>query len=272
MIWLKKMMKLKPTTPERIRGWEPNKNKRVTWIDSQYARWTYRTDTNKPKGKQGKIAENLWIEFGQKKFEFRKFGSGKTFDSAENFIKALQKRGFVFLGSGAFSTVLGKENSNRVIKVIRRPDGWIDYIRWASYRGEAGRFAPRVFSYKKIKGKKKDFSVAIMERLEYTFKKTPKDHALKIIPDLMWRANDNPMAASFMDILAPGLKKFMDDLGKEFKGSFDLHSGNLMLRKDGSFVVVDPICDGDKADYKRLKAGDFSPVIPQMIGFKLLAA
>ena len=268
---MKKIMRMTSTSTidRMISRWKPGKEFRWNAVLKSF-KLSYKTYTAKPKGKQGKLIENWMLEFGQKKFEFKKFGSAsRPFDDGFAFIKALEKKGFKTLGSGAFSTVLGKDGSDRVIKVIRRPDGWIDYIHWASKKGEAGRFAPKVFSYKKIKGKKKDFSVAIVERLEYTLEVTPIDHALKILPDLIWRANDNPMAASFADVLAPGLRKFMDDMGEKFeKKNFDLHNGNLMLRKDGSFVVADPVCDGDKSDYKRLKAGDFSPALT----FRLLIA
>lgn len=242
-----------------IREW---KYKRFTVKDEGVVK-TYRTNTKKPKGKIGKLVDNNWLDFGQKKFEFRKFGANKsTFEDSLGFIAALEKRGFEKLGSGAFSTVLAKKGYDRVIKVIRRPDGWIDYVHWASKLGEEGKFAPKVYSYKKIKGKKKDFSVAIMERLEYTFAKAPADHALSIIPQLMQYSSRNPMAASFMDILAPGLGKFMIAMKKEFEeGGFDMHSGNVMVRKDGSFVLSDPIASGSKTDYKRLKAGDFSPAL-----------
>jgi hypothetical protein len=192
---------------------------------------------------------------------FRKFDEKKpVFRDAYGFIDGLKKRGFEELGNGAYSTVLAKKGSNRVIKVIRRPDGWIDYIHWGAKKGSP--FIPKVFSYKKIKGLKKDFEVAIVERLEYTFYKAPEDHALMILPDLMHKSDSNPMTARFMEILAPGLRDFMAEVKEEFnEGHLDLHAGNLMIRKDGSFVLSDPVCEGSKNDYKRLKAGDFSPAI-----------
>ena len=54
------------------------------------------------------------------------------FEGAYAFIHFLQKRGYKNLGSGAFSTVLGKEGSDRVLKVTRSNDNWIDYIQWAA--------------------------------------------------------------------------------------------------------------------------------------------
>lgn len=242
-------------------GWAPGK--RLKFFKGSFT-WTRVTNTEQPKGKQGVVIDNgRWLDFGQPRFIFRKFNEkpSSAFNDGYSFIKALENKGFVKLGSGAFSTVLAKPGQSRVIKVTRRPDGWIDYIHWGSKKGSP--FVPKVFSYKKIKGKKNDFEVAIVERLEYTFSNAPEDHALRIIPYLMDRSSKNPMAARFMEILSPGLKDFMEEVQKEFNdSSLDLHAGNLMIRKDGSFVLSDPIADKARTEYKRLKAGDFSPAIP----------
>lgn len=219
-------------------------------------RYENMTRTNNPKGKVGVVQLNP--EFGPK-FIFRKFEK-KPFDNAIGFIKALEKRGFKVIGTGAFATVLAKEGQKRVIKVIRRPDGWINYIHWAAQAGEAGHFAPKVFSYKKIKGRKSDFAVAVVERLKYTLEAAPEDHALKIIPSLIWRA-ENPMARKFLDVLAPGLMDYLAKMAAEWKipiRNFDFHDGNLMLRTDGSFVIVDPVSRGEDK-YNRLRAGDLLP-------------
>lgn len=219
------------------------------------------TNTANPKGKVGVLEDNGRNRaFGIPRFEFRKFNK-KPFDNAEGFIQALEKRGFKRLGSGAFSTVLGKDGHDRVVKVIRRPDGWINYVHWAAQIGEAGHFAPKVFSYKKIKGRKKEFAVAIMERLKYTLEDTPEDHALKVLPNVMWRADKNEMAAKFVDVLSPGLMGFLKKMS-EWKNipinNFDFHDGNLMLREDGSLVIVDPVSRGEEG-HTRLREGDFGP-------------
>lgn len=266
MIWMKNLLK-------RMKTKSFDSGSQLIRIQGGWA-WRHRatiTNTVNPKGKAGKVVYHPWwhrnFENGNKKWEFIAFGKRtKTFESAGGFIKALEKRGYENLGSGAFSTVLGKKGFDRVIKVIRKPDGWIDYVVWAAKQGEAGKFAPKVFSYKKIKGKKADFSVAIVERLKYTVDETPRDHALKILPDLLYRAKDNPMAASFADTLAPGIQGFMNGMKKKFdEGRFDLHHGNLMLRENGTFVVADPIAGGATEDYKRLRAGDFTPALANYI-------
>jgi len=223
-----------------------------------------RTRTDNPKGKVGKVFVNNWtIPFGQPKVMFRKFEK-KPFDDADGFIKALEKKGFKRLGSGAFSTVLAKDGSDRVIKVIRRPDGWINYVHWAAQIGEAGHFAPKVFSYKKIKLRKGEIALASMERLEYDLENADPNHALKILPELLYRAEHNGMAAKFTETLAPGLISYLTKMKKQWNAekwwNFDLHSGNLMVRKDGSFVIVDPVSRGAEG-FTRLKEGDFSPSV-----------
>lgn len=226
--------------------------------------WTH---TSNNKGKAGKL-EYIWtgardFKEGNKKWVFRKFEK-KPFDNAEGFIKGLEKRGFKRIGSGAFSTVLAKEGQSRVIKVIRRPDGWINYVHWAAQAGEAGHFAPKVYSYKKIKGKRKEFAVAVMERLPQTLEDTPEDHVLKVLPNVMWRADNNEMAAKFVEVLAPGLMAYLKKM-KEWKNipisNFDFHDGNLMVRDDGTVVIVDPVSRGDEG-YTRLREGDFRPLSP----------
>lgn len=222
-----------------------------------------KTRTDNAKGKPGKLSYiNYWnrrFKDGNRKFLYRLFEK-KPFDNAAGFIKGLEKRGFEVLGTGAFSTVLAKPGQKRVVKVIRRPDGWINYIHWAAQIGEAGHFAPRVYSYKKIKGRKSEFAVAIMERLSYTLDATPEDHAMKIVPALLWRADKNEMARKFAETLAPGLVSFLEKMSEQWKipmQNFDLHPGNMMVRTDGSFVVVDPVSKGEEG-YVRLKEGDFA--------------
>ncbi len=95
-----------------------------------------------------------------------------------NFIDKLEKRGYKVLGRGAYSTILGKEGSSRVIKVSRSLDDWIDYVQWGAANGYAGNFVPRVYSWKRHERSMKsehaewcgtnDWSVAIVERMADT--------------------------------------------------------------------------------------------------------
>lgn len=190
-------------------------------------------------------------------------GPAKTFDTSSTFVEALGKKGYKYLGSGAYSTVMGKEGSDKVLKILRQPDddGWLPYVKWASVNGYAGNFAPKVYSYKYIKGRGENFALASMERLEDT-----KLHGLKVVANLADNStcNDDQTAKKALDVVTPGLSDFMAHLIKEFpvkESHIDLHGGNFMARKNGSIVVVDPVATPPKVNRRRLKAGDFSPAL-----------
>lgn len=269
MIWKNLKQKLNRIIPNRRNTptGDPFLKQLVVFRKQLKEAMDMRAYTGNEKGKVGELY-TIWTnnrEFGKKnkKWTFRRFNQG-PFYSAHSFVKALQKRGFKILGEGAFATVLAKDGQDRVIKVIRRPDGWINYVHWAAQIGEAGHFAPKVFSYKQIKGKRKDFEVAVMERLSYTLDDAPQEHEKKLLPGLIYRATDNEMARKFTEILVPGLMDFLAKMALKYEipiRHFDLHPGNLMLRKDGSFVIVDPVSRSRGETIVRLRAGDFSPAV-----------
>ncbi len=160
-----------------------------------------------------------------------------AFEDGRSFIKFLEKKGFKAIGIGHYSTVLAKDKSTRVIKISRTPDNWISYITWAANNGYAGTFAPKVYSYKYIKGKKSPFYVAIVERMDKTFHHVRGDHPIAFIPKLLdytlHYANDN----------ASGIGKFADDFKKAFAGQrWDTHRDNFMIRENGTLCLTDPVC------------------------------
>jgi hypothetical protein len=207
-------------------------------------------------------------------------GPKSVFDDARSFYQRLEKKGFVCLGRGYYSYVMAKPGSDRVIKIGRsaNADGWPDYVHWAAQEGYAGTFAPKVFSYKVIKGKQANFSVAIMERMDRTLSESyVEDYSDSAPPSASVAANDNALVAdlftrsakrnhelstTLLDLVVPRLGVFAKKLGERFKGAgLDLHGANMMLRKDGSFCVTDPIARYDfSANHKRLKAMDFVPL------------
>lgn len=197
------------------------------------------------------------------------------FASARAFCSALEKRGYKLLGSGAYSSVYGKDGYDKVLKVSRCLDNWIDYVAWASSNGYAGNFAPRVFSWKRFKNpdvqrRKFDYfygrwdesqwSVAVVERMVETVKEDSKlSQDFKIIERLHDLADKSILAELVVDEIVPGVGKFFKDLHKNFYAS-DIYSKNLMVRKDGSFCVTDPVCGRIKTEAIRFRAGDFTPV------------
>lgn len=177
------------------------------------------------------------------------------------FIKALEKRGFIILGQGFYSSVLWKKG-DRVIKVSSgiKHDAWIDYVLWASQKGYAGTLAPKVYSYKKIG----DFYVAVMEKMAVTAMHVNCKEDHYIYPQLLTMVTQygNNKAAEFLEQVVPGARKFAYDL-KDFAGNngFDLHNENIMFRLDGSMVITDPVSFVSSLTINRLKAWDFGPVL-----------
>jgi hypothetical protein len=172
------------------------------------------------------------------------------------FIERLQKRGFEVLGSGCYSTVLAKPGSDRVIKVNRNTDNWIDYVQWAAKAGYAGNYAPKVYSWKRHDS----WAVAVVERMKETYNyKYTHDQAL--IMSLIGPAKyGSVMAKLYMEDLAPGSVEFFEQLHmRRFDG--DIGGGNVMFRNDGSICVTDPCAGHIKTTAKRFRTGDFSPVI-----------
>lgn len=190
------------------------------------------------------------------------------------FIYHLKKRGgWNVLGSGAYSTVLEHpKNPNKVLKVIRQEDGWINYICWGASKGFSGTFTPKVYSYKRVKGKEKDFYLASMERLEYTahgagrggFDHTYNDEveAKGFFYKHLFRPNANRYIGDMMEKLEPGFSGFAQDLAKTFTDGLDIHGGNVMFRKDGGLCVTDPVACSSTVPIQvnRLRGEEFSRV------------
>ncbi len=197
-----------------------------------------------------------------------------VFASAAAFRAALEKRGFKKLGEGHYSAVYGKEGYDRVIKVTRMLDNWIDYVAWASKNGYAGNFAPMVYSWKRFKGEVKarrpweygynnpgafDWSIAVVERMKETVREDSAFSAdFKIIERVHDLSPRSVLAELVIDEIAPGAGKFFKDLHKAFHAS-DIYGKNMMLRENGSFCVTDPVCGTVKTEATRFRAGNFTP-------------
>lgn len=205
---------------------------------------------------------NIWANDLLQSF-MPKRPEGKIFDYAHTFENALERRGFKRLGSGCFSTVYAKDGSKRVVKVTRKIDNWIDYIHWASENGYAGRFAPKVYSYKKFKGKEEPFSVAVVERCKPINNCSAKDDGY-IIGALLWPCmRGNTMAQLYLDDMQPGLGKFLLDFNEKFgKDHTDIGGNNMLFREDGSWCLTDPLCGQSKMTVNRLRTKDFLSLAP----------
>lgn len=199
-----------------------------------------------------------------------------VFGSAHRIIDKLQKKGYKQLGSGHYSTVLAHPKcSDKVIKVTRHQDNWIDYVKWASEKGYAGKFAPKVYSWKKFPG---GWSWAVMERMEHTLDAgydwrddcdygnsedsvPSKENDYSLIFALLEPAGrGNTMAQVYMEDLVPGAFAFVKELRSVMRAS-DIRGANTMVRKDGSLCFTDPCAGETKITVTRLRSGDLSPSI-----------
>jgi hypothetical protein len=196
----------------------------------------------------------------------KKVEPNSAFESGRAFCSRLRRKGWKILGSGAFSTVLVKPGQDRVIKITSQLDNWWTYVKWAEDNGWGGKFAPKVYSYKFFPEKKekevvvrKAFSVAVMERLDRTtsdLKWTDKHCMTSSMFECVAHV-DNDNIAQCVEVLEPGLADFARAFRKRFPRNvwgWDLHGGNYMLRKDGTFVLTDPLTgDPDRAPKARYK-------------------
>ena len=162
--------------------------------------------------------------------------------SAE-YIERLERRGYKRLGSGLYSVVLAMPNSNRVIKVGRGTDDWLDYIMWASRKGYGGTFAPRLYSLRVNIG----WYVAVVERLACVIAAhrdddTPQYRAFRRWSQYLY---SGPRWAECTDedieAISPGALQFTKDFIEAFPKGRDLHDENWMVRHDGSLVLTDPL-------------------------------
>lgn len=189
------------------------------------------------------------------------------FEEGKAFGHFLEKKGFKRLGSGTYSTVYGKDGSDKVLKVCHRLDAWMDYISWAAQKGYCGTYAPRVYSYKYFQGKTSPFYVAVVERLKEEVGCIDSSHpqaftysAFKWMSEVE-AANDN--VTKCLEGLSPGLTQFSQDFRvfTKDRGCRDFHRGNFMVRKDGSFVATDPIMGHQKdPTMSRLRSNHFTRI------------
>jgi hypothetical protein len=165
------------------------------------------------------------------------------------FIGKLTDRGFHQIGAGCFSTVLAKKGSDRVIKVSRTMDPWLDYVVWAAKHGHNGSLAPLVYSYRRFnEGTPNEFYVAVVERLQETMnearlRRRALHDAYLSLASHMRCADDDEAKEAEREI--PGAIQFADSFREAFRDfALDLHANNWMLRANGSLVCIDPFYDG----------------------------
>lgn len=209
-------------------------------------------------GNFGERTDGMWGLINRKKV------APGPFNHHRNFIEKLGKKGFKILGQGYYSTVLAKADSDRVIKVTRTDDGWIDYVKWASERGYAGNLAPMVYSWKKFPA---GFSVAVMERMDFDLDNCKaRGNDFTLLFGLMSYAKESTLAQVYMEDIHPGAYTYIQKLKTEMKAR-DIRGANTMVRKDGSLCFTDPVASSDHKTIKttRLRGREFSSPVYKLI-------
>lgn len=108
-----------------------------------------------------------------------------------------------------------------VIKVVEPSDAVYDLLQRIHSKEIRSKHFPKVFTFQKIE----NVALVVMERL-YTF-----ESARQVSSELRSRRFRN---------IEESLRKIFKNLRK-FHNREDCHSGNIMQRKDGTIVLVDPI-------------------------------
>lgn len=158
----------------------------------------------------------------------------------------LNAAGFEKIGSGLYSNVFAKPNSDKVIKVGRIGDDWPAYIKWATENGYAGNFAPKVFDLKF----RKDYYIAVMERLVATMREFIDDGENTDQYQLYseFRSGDRK------ELEATDFVAFYELL-KNKRWAGDLHDKNVMVRADGQLVIIDPSASDRGSEPFRIRSG-----------------
>ena len=193
--------------------------------------------------------------------------------SPKQTIRWLLKNRFKPIGTGWFSAVFAKSGHNRVVKISTQADHcWIAFAQYAQSKTNNPHL-PHIPWIKRYQGEREgipqEFFITIIERL------TPlTDQAISRITDpgvllgLIHYADLDSSTEESIDAAiskvgnsynAGGTREFYrpDALIKYKNHPFikaiiainnlpggcvkDLHSGNLMVRKDGTVVIIDPL-------------------------------
>ena len=196
--------------------------------------------------------------------------------SPDQTIRWLRKNGFKEIGTGLFSVVFAKPGHNRVVKISTTQDHcWVVFAQYAQSKTN-NKHLPHIPWIRRYRADPLDMSlseeffITIIERL------TPlSDQAISRITDpgvllgLMHYADLDSSTEESVDAALSKVGNSMNDNDRirafyrhsaleKYKNhpfikaiiainnlpggcSNDLHSGNLMVRKDGTVVIIDPL-------------------------------
>jgi hypothetical protein len=180
----------------------------------------------------------------------------------DKFRCGLQRRGYNLIGEGAYSRVYAKPGSNRVVKVNRSDDNWLDYVLWGMAAGYAGTLTPRVYSFRTIEYPWGVNYVAIVERMTATLRQIDHTPLFRHYCAIGKAARGYTVDLTEAERAVPGCTQFAADLCSRFAGSLDLHGSNAMVRPDGTLCFTDPVNGySSRTAPRRMRARDLTPQI-----------
>lgn len=196
------------------------------------------------------------------------------------------------LGSGVYGAAFDRPKRDSAIKVYDDDEGYHDFAKHAKANHENDPHLPKIHAVHKIKGTR--FGVVRMEKLHKLTKDHPvhKYFATTIssfgasgatqsgIARIAYNGKDlhnklhKTAEGKEMKKSHPTLHASLSKLAKRYpKGEFDLHSGNVMQRKDGTPVITDPITGTGKtmkeetaAPTNNIGSGAIAPTDGNVVG------
>jgi len=166
--------------------------------------------------------------------------------------KKLKKLGWRAVGAGSFSTVYENATSPYLLKVNKYPDvGYSTFAKIA--QAHPNKHFPKIGKIKKYEYDDDTYYIYLIEKLKEIPGSSGSDIA-QALSKVLWFPIGTPLARIFnkktpkIFTKQPGLIQALNILnkatgigdGRDSDVSLDLHGENVMQRKDGTIVIIDP--------------------------------
>lgn len=183
-------------------------------------------------------------------------------DDIYELAKNLYGKHIEYLGSGAFGQVYSTTKRNRVVKVGEMDDNhaYLSWIREVVNQNQRNPFLPRVYSVTRINAPYASYFSIELEKLTavehsgYEYR-SPYEDIVDYIDNYLHRETTNERSLrkfiktkkelklfhSALDLIKVAREKFYK-MDENSECGFDIHTGNIMLRRNSQIVITDPIC------------------------------
>lgn len=181
---------------------------------------------------RGKVPDSLHKNYKQS------VQAGFRNDFIFSFKDKLSQLGWVKLGDGLYSIVYTNPRKSYVLKINKIFDsGFEAFAQFV--KSHPNKHFPKIGDVKQVKYANERYYIYCIEKL---YPITPLATAMKMA-DLIDNAfyDDPPKGPAFNFFQKqPNLLGAIKLLRNKFGASNDIHSGNIMQRKDGTIVITDP--------------------------------